>query len=77
MNIKNTDLCIVVGDKSSSNTNKLVSVAKEAGINSILIEDYNEIKGFDFSKINTLAITSGASTPSYVVDEVIDFLKSK
>ena len=77
MKIKNTDLCIVVGDKSSSNTNKLVSVAKKTGTNAILIEDYNDIKEFDFSKINNLAITSGASTPSYVVDEVIDFLKSK
>ena len=77
MKIKNTDLCIVVGDKSSSNTNKLVSVAKITGTNAILIEDYNDIKEFDFSKINTLAITSGASTPSYVVDEVINFIKSK
>ena len=77
MKIKNTDLCIVVGDKSSSNTNKLVSVAKKTGTNAILIEDYNDIKEFDFSKINNLAITSGASTPSYVVDEVINFIKSK
>jgi (E)-4-hydroxy-3-methyl-but-2-enyl pyrophosphate reductase len=71
MNIKNCDLCIVVGDKSSSNSNKLVDVAKSNGLEAILVDNYSELKKIDLNSINSIAVTSGASTPSYVVDDVI------
>jgi 4-hydroxy-3-methylbut-2-enyl diphosphate reductase IspH len=42
-----------------------------------MVESLNELKNYDFKNINTINITSGASTPSDVVDEIINFLKSK
>ena len=74
MNIKDCELCIVVGDKSSSNSNKLVDVAKSNGLEAILVDNYSELKKIDLNNINSIAVTSGASTPSYVVDDVIKYL---
>ena len=70
------DLCIVVGDSSSSNTKKLAKVSLEqAHINTILTED---LKGLDLEivkKAKSINISSGASTPSILVDEIIDYIK--
>ena len=70
------DLCIVVGDKSSSNTKKLAKVSLEqAFIKTILVEDLNELKSYDLNNIKTINISSGASTPSYIVEEIINYLE--
>lgn len=71
------DLCIVVGDKNSSNTNKLAYSSSKARINTILIESVEEIKSYNFNDIKSVSVTSGASVPSYLVDEVIEFLEKK
>ena len=71
------DLCIIVGDKKSSNTKKLLSVAEnEAKIKTILIDSVNDLKNYSFVGINTISISSGASTPSYLVDEIINYLNN-
>ncbi len=69
------DLCIVVGDLKSSNTKKLFNISKEiAKINTILCEDLNHLDKNILKDIKTINITSGASTPSYIVDEIINYL---
>ena len=73
---KKVDLTIVIGDKSSSNTKKLFELAKLKN-EAITIEKVNDLYNYDFSNINEINITSGASTPKYIVDEVISFLKDK
>lgn len=70
------DLFIVVGDKSSSNTKKLYSLAEAKG-KAIMIQNLNDIISYDFSGINKINITSGASTPKDVVDEIIKYLQEK
>lgn len=71
------DLCIVVGDSASSNTKKLALVSeKKANIKTILCEDINSLDKTILKKINSVSVSSGASTPDYVVDEIIDYLKS-
>ena len=71
------DLCIIVGDKKSSNTKKLLSVAEnEAKIKTILIDSVNDLKNYSFVGINTISISSGASTPSYLVDAIINYLNN-
>ena len=77
INQEPVDLCIVVGDKKSSNTNKLAYSAQISGINTILIESVNELINYDFSNINSVSVTSGASVPSYLVDDVIQYLSKK
>ena len=77
-NQEKVDLCIVVGDKESSNTKKLASVSQNiAGIKTILCEDLNSLDKNELENINSVSISSGASTPNYIVDEIIEYLKAK
>ena len=70
-----SDMAIVVGDKSSSNSKKLQMVfEKKYHKPSILIESVKDLIGYDFSNINSISLTSGASTPEYILTEVYDYL---
>ncbi|MDE7213684.1 MAG: 4-hydroxy-3-methylbut-2-enyl diphosphate reductase [Anaeroplasmataceae bacterium] len=69
------DLCLVVGDKASSNTKKLALASESISIPTLLIEGVSDLKEIDFKNINKVSITSGASTPDYIVDEIIEYLK--
>lgn len=71
------ELCIVVGDKKSSNTKKLVKVSQELGIKTIFCEDLDSLDKSELTNVNIINISSGASTPSYIVDNIIEYLKSK
>lgn len=72
------DLCIIVGDKLSSNTKKLVKVSETmAKIKTIQCEDLSNLNMDDLKNVNTINISSGASTPDYIVDEIIEYLKKK
>ncbi len=74
---QDADLCIVVGDKSSSNSKKLQLVSeKYANVKSYLVEDENDLQKEWFKNINKVSITSGASTPSDITDKVITKLKN-
>ncbi len=75
-NQEKVDLCLVVGDSSSSNTKKLVKVSKEiAHIDTILCEDLKSLDKTILQNRNSISISSGASTPEYIVDEIIEYLK--
>ncbi|MGM9987881.1 MAG: 4-hydroxy-3-methylbut-2-enyl diphosphate reductase [Bacillaceae bacterium] len=70
------DLTIVVGDPKSNNSNRLAQVSKEiAGTNAYRISDISEIQLEWLKGINTVAVTSGASTPTPITREVIAFLE--
>ena len=69
------DHCFVVGDKYSNNSNKLVEVSLQAGINATLIESVEDIDINKLMLINKASVTSGASTPTKVTSEVIRFLR--
>lgn len=71
------DLLLVVGSKNSSNSNRLVEVAREEGIDSFLIEDETGIDPAWIEKAEIIGISSGASTPEILVDAVISYLGSK
>lgn len=69
------DLCIVVGDSSSSNTKKLVQVSQNiAKIPTILCESVASLKPEFFEGVQSVSISSGASTPSRLVDEIIEYI---
>ena len=72
----NCDLFIVIGAYNSSNSLRLVEVAKQYGANkSILIENPDE---FDISLINdvqNIGVTASASAPEILVQNFIQFLK--
>ena len=70
------DLCIVVGDALSSNSNKLAFVSEhERQIKSHRIEGVSDIDPDWFKSVQSVSVTSGASTPTKLTNEVIEYLK--
>ncbi|MBX2834913.1 MAG: 4-hydroxy-3-methylbut-2-enyl diphosphate reductase [Micavibrio sp.] len=72
------DAMIVLGAPNSSNSNRLVEVAKLEGCaKAMLVQRAAEIDWNWAEGVNTLAITAGASAPEVLVDEVIDAAKER
>lgn len=73
---KETDLVIVVGDPRSNNSNRLAQVAQEiAGVPAYRVADVTEIKREWLEGAEVVGVTSGASTPTPLTKEVIDYLE--
>lgn len=73
---KETDVVIVVGDPRSNNSNRLAQVAHEiAGVPAYRVEDVTEIDPEWLRGKEIVGVTSGASTPTPITKEVIDFLE--
>ncbi|MBB6633751.1 4-hydroxy-3-methylbut-2-enyl diphosphate reductase [Cohnella thailandensis] len=69
-------LCIVVGDPRSNNSNRLAQVSSEiAGVPAYRVSDVSEIKQEWLQGIERVAVTSGASTPTPLTKEVIQYLE--
>ena len=71
------DFWIVVGDKKSNNTNKLVEIVKNVTNNYYFISSKEEIKNIKISNDFNYYITSGTSTPNIVINEIIEELKKE
>ena len=69
------DLLLVVGSDNSSNSNRLVEVARNLGTPSYLIENYRSILPQWLQGVKTIALTAGASAPECLVEEVLHFLR--
>jgi len=74
---KKSELVLVVGSQTSSNSKQLVETARKAGIHAHLIQDKGSIKDEWLQNVNAVGITSGASAPEKLVREVVDFFKTK
>ncbi|MFC3798523.1 4-hydroxy-3-methylbut-2-enyl diphosphate reductase [Cohnella sp. GCM10012308] len=73
---KNAQLCIVVGDPRSNNSNRLAQVSEEiSGVKAYRVSDVTEIKQEWLEGIERVAVTSGASTPTPLTKEVIQYLE--
>ncbi|MFZ5754640.1 MAG: bifunctional 4-hydroxy-3-methylbut-2-enyl diphosphate reductase/30S ribosomal protein S1, partial [Bacillota bacterium] len=68
---KIADIMVVVGGKESSNTRKLWEICEKAGVPSYLVEDAAEVKPEWFRNKKTAGIAAGASTPQWIIEEVI------
>jgi 4-hydroxy-3-methylbut-2-en-1-yl diphosphate reductase len=64
------DLLLVIGSHNSSNSNRLVEVARSSGVASYLIDDETEIDESWFDGVEIVGITSGASAPEKLVQRV-------
>ena len=72
------DMFFVIGSRNSSNSVRLVEVAKKSGCkNSILIHSDSIIPFEEIQKVQTIGISSGASAPEILVKNFIDQLKKK
>ena len=72
-----TNYILIIGDKKSSNTNRLLEIAQSAhkDIPSYLISDIEDIKKLDIASNSHIIIASGASTPQYQIDKIVNYLK--
>ena len=68
------DLVLVVGAPSSSNSNRLVEVARARGTRAQLVESSEDIDPAWLADVACIGVTAGASTPQALVSEVIDRL---
>ena len=66
---KCVDCMIVIGGRHSSNTNKLYELCSQF-TKTYHIETADELQNYDFSKVVSVGITAGASTPAYLIEEV-------
>ena len=76
MKLENIDCLLVVGDPKSNNSNKLKEIALERNIPSVyLLETAKDIEEEWIKDKNRIAVTSGASTPTYLTNQVIKMLQ--
>ena len=75
---KHCDMFFIIGSKNSSNSVRLVEVAKKSGCeNSRLIHSESEIPYNEIQNSNTIGISSGASAPEILVNNFIDDLRNR
>ncbi|MBA2295655.1 MAG: 4-hydroxy-3-methylbut-2-enyl diphosphate reductase [Actinobacteria bacterium] len=71
------DLLLVIGSRNSSNSNRLVDVARAADVGAHLIDDETEIDERWLDDARTVGITSGASAPERLVESVCDWFRAR
>ncbi len=73
---RRADMMLVVGGRHSGNTRRLFDICKEAGAVTHHIETADEIKKSWFRNVRKLGITAGASTPDFILKDVIQKILS-
>lgn len=74
---KDVDLCYIVGDPRSNNTRNLVKISEEiTRTKTKLIESVKDILPEDLKDIKTVSVSSGASTPRYLTEQIIEYLQN-
>jgi 4-hydroxy-3-methylbut-2-en-1-yl diphosphate reductase len=71
------DLLLVIGSNNSSNSNRLVDVARAAGVAAYLVDDATGIDVAWFDGITTVGVTSGASAPERLVIGVCNWFREQ
>jgi len=71
------DLVLVIGSRNSSNSNRLVDVARAAGADSHLIDNELEVREEWLDGARVVGITSGASAPEGLVQRLVDFFRAR
>jgi 4-hydroxy-3-methylbut-2-en-1-yl diphosphate reductase len=71
------DLVLVIGSTNSSNSNRLVEVAREHGAASYLIDNHLQVEEAWLDGVETVGITSGASAPEELVERLVSFFRER
>jgi 4-hydroxy-3-methylbut-2-enyl diphosphate reductase len=74
---KNADIMLIIGGKNSSNTKQLYSISKDNCSDSYHIEDENELDFAWFKGKKFCGISAGASTPDWIIENVINKIKKE
>lgn len=73
---RDSDVVLVVGSPTSSNSNRLVELAETMGVRSYLVDEPAQIEKSWFDDVDVVGITAGASAPEILVKRVIDQVKN-
>ena len=71
-----SDLILVIGSKNSSNSNRLREIAERSGVESYLIDSASDLNFNWFIGKKAIGLTSGASAPEHLVQELLDAISS-
>jgi len=71
------ELLLVIGSRNSSNSNRLVEVARTAGVAAHLIDDETDIDERWLDSVVSVGVTSGASAPERLVERVCDWFRTR
>ncbi|MCB0861465.1 MAG: 4-hydroxy-3-methylbut-2-enyl diphosphate reductase [Solirubrobacterales bacterium] len=71
------DLVLVIGSTNSSNSNRLVEVAREHGSESFLIDNHSQVQEEWLDGVRTVGITSGASAPEELVEDLVQLFRER
>ncbi|MDO5295344.1 MAG: 4-hydroxy-3-methylbut-2-enyl diphosphate reductase [bacterium] len=71
------DTILVVGSATSSNSNRLMEVAKSCGVRSFLIDDETQITAEMLQGVENLGLTAGASAPELLLQSILAWLKER
>ncbi len=74
---KECELVLVIGSTNSSNSNRLVEVAREHGADSYLIDNHLQVDEAWLEGVKTIGITSGASAPEELVERLVTFFEDR
>jgi 4-hydroxy-3-methylbut-2-enyl diphosphate reductase len=74
---RDCDLVLVIGSTNSSNSNRLVEVAREHGAASHLIDNSLQVDERWLEGVETVGITSGASAPEELVEQLVEFFRER
>jgi 4-hydroxy-3-methylbut-2-enyl diphosphate reductase len=74
---KHCELVLVIGSTNSSNSNRLVEVAREHGAASYLIDNHLQVDEAWLEGVETVGITSGASAPEELVEKLVSFFEER
>jgi 4-hydroxy-3-methylbut-2-enyl diphosphate reductase len=74
--LEEVDLLLVIGSRNSSNSNRLVEVARAGGVEAHLIDDETGIDEAWIEGIETVGVASGASAPEKLVERVCDWFRA-
>ncbi len=69
------DIMLVVGGRNSANTTRLANLSRSLSVTTHHIETAREIESKWFKDVDTVGVTAGASTPDWIIDEVINRIK--
>jgi len=75
--LEHVDVLLVIGSRNSSNSNRLVEVARAGGVPGYLIDDEAEIDEAWLTEASIVGITSGASAPERLVERVCDWFRAR
>ena len=73
--LEQCELLVVVGSKSSSNSNRLRELADRAGVPGYLVDGAEDLRREWFSDLATVGVTAGASAPEQLVQQVVERLR--